>query len=108
MQRRPDTSDEAGLISARCELAPISDGMRVTAHLELPEPDADELVVVEAADRSIWVSAATTDRAAGVLTATADLVPPTAAPFDLDPSTLRFTVLANGQAVDIHGCDAAR
>jgi len=108
LQRRPDTAAEAGLVSARCDVVAISDGLRVTAHLDLPARGEVELAVVEAADRSIWVSAATTERADGVLTAVADLVPPTAAPFELDLETLRFTILANGQAVDIHGCEAVR
>jgi len=108
LQRRPDSAVEAGLVSARCEVDPIADGLRVTAHLDLPARGGEELAVIEAADRSIWVSAAKLERAGGVLTAVADLVPPTAAPFELDLDTLRFTVLADGRAVDIQGCAAAR
>jgi len=108
LDRRPDTAEEAGLVSARCEVTPISDGMRVTARLEMPAPGGEEMTVMEAADRSIWVSPATTQREDGMLTAVADLVPPTAEPFELDLQSLRFTVLANGRGVDIHGCEAAR
>jgi len=106
LQRRPDTADEAGVVSATCEVAPIADGMRVTADLTLPAVGPGELVVMESADPSVWVSEAMAARQGDVLSAEADFVPATAQPFELDPSTLRFTVIARGRAVDIRGCTA--
>ncbi len=49
-----------------------------------------------------------TRRAENMLTATADLVPPEAQPFEFDPEGLRLTVLAQGRAVDIQGCARVR
>ena len=101
---RPDTAEEAAVASSECAIEAISDGMRVTARIELPELGPGEYLVVEPEDRSIWVSQAILTRAGNVLTAEADLVPPDAKPFELDPETLRFTVLAQGRGVDIEGC----
>lgn len=105
---RPDTGAEAGLVSARCRVEPISDGLRVTAKIDMPSVGAREMTVFEAADPAIWVSEAITRRAENMLTATADLVPAEARPFELDVDTLRLTVLAEGRAVDITGCTRIR
>lgn len=107
MAARPDTALEAGVAGAECTVEPIADGMRVTANIEMPAVGPAEFVVVESSDRSIWVSQAIVRREAGMLMAEADLVPPDAKPFDLDPRDLRITVLAGGRGVDIKGCDAA-
>ncbi len=104
LEDQPAASDVAGLVSANCTVEPISDGLRVTAALELPQVGLDEVTVFEPDDRAIWVSEAMQERQGGRLTATADLVPPTAEPFELDTKTLRLTVIADGHAVDIQGC----
>lgn len=103
----PDTAEEADVLSVRCTLEPIADGLRVTARIDMPSTGPGELVVIEAPTPEIWVSEAITRRAENMLTATADLVPPDAQPFDLDPRMLRLTVLTAGRAVDIHGCERA-
>lgn len=105
LDRQPAGRADAGLVEVRCDIEPISDGMRVTAQFEMPALGTDELAVVEAADPAIWVSSAVSKRSGDVLTAVADLVPPSVQSFDLDPQTLRFTVMADGRAVDIQGCD---
>ncbi|GKY86290.1 protein-disulfide reductase DsbD domain-containing protein [Sinisalibacter aestuarii] len=108
LDRRPDTEAEAGLVSARCSVEPIADGLRVTAKIDLPPVGPREMTVVETPDPAIWVSEAVTRRAENMLTATADLVPPDTRPFDLDTQALRFTVLSQGRAVDIRGCAPLR
>lgn len=107
LAQRPDTAAEAGLVAASCAVEEISDGLRVTARLELPELGPGEHAVIEPADRDIWVSEAMTERHGAVLTAEADLVPPEAQPFALDPQGLRLTVLSQGRAVEIEGCTSA-
>jgi DsbC/DsbD-like thiol-disulfide interchange protein len=104
---RPVAAGEAAVDSADCTVEPIADGLRVTARIDMPEVGPAEFLVVEAADRSIWVSQAVVRREGNILTAEADLVPPAAKPFDLDTETLRITVLAQGRGVDIQGCDEA-
>ncbi|PID36292.1 MAG: hypothetical protein CR993_05475 [Rhodobacterales bacterium] len=105
---RPDSAAEAGLVSAHCTVEPIADGVRVTAKLHLPALGDTEFVVMEADQRDIWISEAMSARRGDLLTATADFVPPKAAPFDLNPMSLRLTIISSGRAVDIHGCDSDR
>lgn len=100
----PENAEEGGLLSTGCEVEPISDGVRVTAKLDLPAVGAGEVMVFEPADHTIWVSQAEETRQGNLLVASADLVPPTAQPFDFDTETLRLTVIADGRAVDIQGC----
>lgn len=104
LAHQPETAEAAGVVSAQCRVAPISDGVRVTATVELPELGAAEVAVIEPEDPQIWASGAMVSRVGGVLEVVSDLVPPSAAPFVLDPQTLRLTVLAEGRAVDIRGC----
>ena len=104
---RADTEAEAAVASAACAVEPIADGLRVHARIEMPEIGADEYLIIEPADRSVWVSEAMVTREGNTLSAEADLVPPQAKPFDLDPAELRITVLAQGRGVDIQGCDRA-
>lgn len=108
LDRRPATADEAGVISAKCAVEAIADGLRVTAKIDMPRIGAGELTVFEAPSPEIWVSESVTRRAENMLTATADLVPPDARPFEFDTASLRLTVLAGDRAVDIHGCTETR
>ena len=108
LDNRPMTAREASVAAVTCDLSPIPDGMRVAVSVVVPPLGADETAVLEHADGSIWVGTAEVVRSAGVLTATADLVPPDAAPFALSRDDLRLTLLAGGRAVDVRGCDAPR
>ena len=100
----PNTARQAGLSAISCDIEPIADGMRITARLTLPRVAKDEAVVFETKDQGVWVSEAKVTREGGVLTATADLVPPSSAPFVLARSDVRITVLGAGRGVDIAGC----
>ncbi len=101
----PETAGAAGLSSVRCEAEPIRDGMRMTASMTIPPVGSDEFTVVELADQSVWVSPAETRREGAELRTTADMVPPIAAPFALDRSTIRITIFgAAGRVVELQGC----
>lgn len=102
---RPIAASQAGVSAVRCDVQPISDGVRLTAAITLPKISKDEVVVIETADQGVWVSQAATRRDGPVLTATSDLVPPSNAPFVLDRSGVRITVLGGARAVDIRGCN---
>jgi len=105
MAARPSTGKEAGLRGVKCGVEPISDGLRLTAHVDMPSLGRDEIAVFELTDQTIWVSEASVARSGRTLTATSDMVPPNSAPFLLDRSKVRITVIgASGQAVDIMGC----
>jgi DsbC/DsbD-like thiol-disulfide interchange protein len=101
---RPMTRDEAGVREVECLLEPISDGMRLTATIAMPQLGPGEEAVVELTGAPVWVSEPEVARQGGALRAVADLVPPEAAPFSLERDALRFTVISDGRAVDIHGC----
>jgi DsbC/DsbD-like thiol-disulfide interchange protein len=60
---RPLTAAEAGAGTVRCDVEPISDGLRVTVTADVPATGNDETLVLEHRDPQIWVSEA--DDAAG-------------------------------------------
>ena len=104
MNARPDTAREAGLRSATCQIEQIKDGLRVIAALDLPPLGPGEIAVFEHPDKSIWVSEASVRRNGRTLRAVTEMVPPSNAPFILDRSQIRITVLGAGRGVDIWGC----
>jgi DsbC/DsbD-like thiol-disulfide interchange protein len=100
----PMTAAAAGLTRITCQTAPIADGLRLTALIDLPDAQADDLVVLEPDDLAIWVSDAQMMPRAGGLTAVLDLVPPDAKPFDFQGQDMLVTILGPGRAVEIRGC----
>ncbi len=104
MKDRPMTAAEAGVGNVGCEIVPISDGMKITARVGMPQMGRPEVVVVELADRGVWVSETVVTRQGNTLIAEADLVPPNAQPFLLSRNDVRITVFGGGRAVDIQGC----
>lgn len=103
---RPLTAARAGLRNIGCTIAPIADGLRITAALDLPNPGGPEVVVFESGASGIWVSEATTARQGATLTASAEMVPPQGRPFALDRSAVVVTVISDSRAVEIRGCPA--
>jgi DsbC/DsbD-like thiol-disulfide interchange protein len=103
---RPLTRAEAGVLSVTCAISPISDGLQVTTQITMPPAGGQEFVVVETGDPAIWVSEPEITRDGGQLQAVVDMVHLSGAPFALDRSGLRFTVLGEYRAVDIRGCSA--
>lgn len=103
LRRMPLSAARAGVGPARCEVTPISDGLRLTVHLPGAAARGDR-VVVEPQDPSIWVADPEITSRGGTLSATTELVPSNATPFLLDRGALRFTVLGGAQAVDVRGC----
>ncbi len=101
---RPMTEGEAGVGAVICRTEPISDGLKVTVTIDMPQMSGEEDAVVELADPSVWVAEPSVTRAGGVLTAVTEMVPPDAAPFSMARQDVRVTVLGDGQAVDIQGC----
>lgn len=104
LDNRPKTARGARIT---CDVAPISDGLRLTAQVALPSQGGDEVAVIEVSRADVWVSEAEISRSGDVLQVAADLVPPNAAPFALDRSKVRVTVLGQYGAADLIGCDAS-
>lgn len=103
---QPVAARAAGLSDISCAVEPIKDGLRLTATLALPAQGKEETVAIETADRRVWVSEAGASRKGGTLVAVADLVPPEAAPFALDRSGVKVTVISERGAVEVTGCPA--
>ena len=101
---RPMSAADAGMGDITCQATPISDGLRISARIQLPQIAETEDTVFELAGQEIWISQAETTRSGSALTATADMVPPDGKPFALDRSAVRITVIGGGRAVDIPGC----
>ena len=89
---------------ARCTIEPISDGVRVTAAIDLPATGHEEIALFELASTPVWVSDSVSNRDGGTLTAMAEFVPENAQPFALDRDDLLITILSDGKAVEISGC----
>jgi DsbC/DsbD-like thiol-disulfide interchange protein len=106
LNNRPATAKEAGVGKVVCKVEPISDGLRLTANIEIPRMGPNEVAVVELPDQSIWIAQAVSERNGAHLKAIAELVPPNATPFLLDRSDVRFTIIGDRGAVDIQGCSA--
>jgi len=104
---QPVSADAAGVRWVSCSAEPISDGLRVTARISMPSAGGEEIAIIEAPDPSIWVSEGETRREGDTLIATAEMVPPENAPFELDRSDVRITVLGEEKAVDIRGCEGS-
>ncbi len=106
LREQPLAAEAAGLGRIVCTVDPTARGWRLTATIDLPAQGRDETVVIESGIADVWTSATVTARTGGVLTATADLVGPSRAPFALDRSGMVLTVIGDGQAVEIRGCPA--
>jgi DsbC/DsbD-like thiol-disulfide interchange protein len=106
LAERPFSETEAGVGAVTCTLAPTQDGMRITAQIALPPTGGTEFAVFEPDDPEIWSSEAVVSRKGGTLTATSELVHVNGAPYVLDRSALRITVIGTRHAVDIRGCSA--
>lgn len=106
LANRPKSAAAAGIRAAICKVEPISDGLRLTAGIDLPPLGGKEVAVVELPDRSIWISEATTKRVSGHLSATVDMVPPNGQPFALARSDVRISIFGAKGAIDIQGCKA--
>ena len=97
---RPQKGD-----AMHCEITPITDGLRVAVTTDMAPMGTDEVAVIEAGERGLWISEASMVRDEGTLRAEVEMVPPNAQPFALARSDLRLTILAEGRAVEITGCN---
>ncbi len=106
LKARPERAAQAGVRTVSCTATPTRDGLHVTARIDMPPIGQNEITILEAPDPSVWVSETQSTRNGDILTASADMVPPSGAPFTLDRAKVRITVLGSDRAVDIKGCEA--
>ncbi|WP_247738664.1 protein-disulfide reductase DsbD domain-containing protein [Shimia sp. R9_2] len=101
---QPLSADEAGVYKVTCILAPTNGGVKLQAKIKMPRAGGAEVAVIETANPEIWVAEGTTTRSGDTLIAETEMVHVSDASFLINRSDLRFTVLSDGDAVDIHGC----
>ena len=105
LDNRPASAREAGLSGISCKVAPIRDGLHLSAELTLPQLGARETVVFESGP-GIWVDESRTMRQGNRLLAEADMISDDREPFALNRAGLTVTVISDGHAVEIQGCPA--
>lgn len=93
--------EQAG--SFACDIAPISDGLRLRAETRDAGLDA-EAVVVETSDPQIWVSPSAMSQNGRDLVAEVEMVAPSAQPFALERSGVRMTLIGANRAIEMQGC----
>lgn len=98
------SASEAGVIDLHCQVTKISDGLRITAQIDLPDALPDDFVILEHRNPSIWISDPEMTRQKGRLMAVLDMVPSNAKPFDLNGDHVTVTILGTSRAVEIQGC----
>lgn len=104
LDRVPPITSGRAVSGLSCAVAPLSDGLRITAELgQGAELDASA-AVFEHRNREIWISGAELTRNGSVLSIVADFVPPDAQPFALERSDIRLTLIAEDEALEIRGC----
>jgi DsbC/DsbD-like thiol-disulfide interchange protein len=98
------SASEAGVIDLHCQVTKISDGLRITAQIDMPDALPDDFVILEHRNPSIWISDPEMTRQKGRLMAVLDMVPSNAKPFDLNGDDVTVTILGTSRAVEIQGC----
>lgn len=101
---QPQSGPQAGLASARCDLAARPDGLALTVRLDLPRTGQQEVLVVETGRPDLWVSSTTVKRDGRMLTGTAQIQSLSGKPMVLDRGALRLSVMGGNRMVDIRGC----
>ncbi len=104
MAARPLSGNEAGLRSARCDIAPAGKGFDLKVTLTMPTAGGKEFAVVETGNPLIWVPEAETARRGETLVIKTSLQHVADQSFFLDRSAIRITVLGSRHSVDIRGC----
>ena len=101
---RPLSREEANVGAVRCAVAPVSGGISLRTTLGVPDPGGAVETVIETADPAVWVAEPESRWENGALVAEAELRHIDGGAFALDRSTVRITVLRDGQAIDVLGC----
>lgn len=106
LAQRPFSAQEAGVVETECHLSPTRDGIQIEAHITMPSAGGPEIAVIEPGNPTLWASQSPTERRGGTLIARSEIINAAGAPFALDRSEIRVTVLGANHAVDILGCSA--
>lgn len=106
LERGPRSAAAAGVGAVRCTVEPLADGLRLSADIAIPAQGKRETVVVEFADRDVWVAPVESRRAGAQLLASAEMYRPDGQPFALNREGVTITILGGDRAVELAGCPA--
>lgn len=106
LAQRPFSAREASVSNTSCHLTPTTDGMQIEARVTMPTAGGREVAVIEPGNPVLWASQTSAERHGNTLIARSEIVSASGAPFALDRSEIRITVLGANHAVDIQGCSA--
>lgn len=101
---QPLSADAAGVGRVTCAVRPTADGMRISAEIAMPSAGGSEFAIIETDNPRLWVAEARTTRKGRKVLAETEVSHVDGAPFALDRSRLRITVLGRDHAVEIRGC----
>jgi DsbC/DsbD-like thiol-disulfide interchange protein len=101
---RPFSGKEAGAKNVRCQITPTSDGINLVTTFTLPPVGRSEAVVIETANPQLWVAEPEATRSGNSMRAVTEIQHVEGAPFALNRSKMRITVLGETRAVEINGC----
>ena len=74
--------------------------------IQMPKLGQGEEVAIELPDPTVWIGTPKADRKGGTLNARVEMLSQQGEPISVARNTLRTTVLADGKAVEIRGCQA--
>ncbi|MGH1577751.1 protein-disulfide reductase DsbD domain-containing protein [Planktotalea sp.] len=101
---RPFSGAEAGARNVTCSVSPSADGITLKTSLTLPKVGQNEAMVIETANPLLWVAEPQMTRSGKKITATTEIQHVEGAPFMLNRSRLRITLLGESRAVEVAGC----
>lgn len=104
MVDQPYSAAESNVSNVSCRISPDSNGLQLTATLELPSVGQQEDVVVETSNPKVWVATPQIQRTGNLLKIVTRLIHIDGSHILLERSGLRFTILGDAHAVDIQGC----
>lgn len=107
IRAQPMAGRQAGVAATRCSVSPSRRGLTLVTEIDVPRLGRDEVVVVETSNPAVWASDSTTRREGKRLISETSLISTDRQPIALDRSGLTITLLADGRAVEIHGCTGA-
>lgn len=106
MAEQPFSAREAQVSGITCRLSPASDGLTVSATIDMPHSGGREHAVIETGNPELWVHEAKVSRSGDRLTVSSTVMHGEGAPFFLQRSSVDITVIGTDYAVEIKGCSA--
>lgn len=106
LAEQPYSAAEAQVRDVACRIRPNSDGLTVSATIDMPSAGGREYAVIETGNPELWVQEARVARDGGQLTIASDVMHVEEAPFFLQRSDMTITVIGTDYAVEIKGCQA--